>query len=135
MGNTQTDREFPSLWLVVLLAAMVASVVLAACSSDGGEFSASRVRVFNFIIEERKLKLASPDILVTEGNTLEITLNTDEAATFNIPTFGVSQELNVASPSTVTFVADQVGDFPMNFVPSNGDASVQISVLKVISPP
>ena len=92
----------------------------------------SRFYFFQFSIENRSLPgIASDDILVKLKNNLKMDWTVDEAGTFIIEEFAVSQELTPGQSNIVEFQVTTVGVFPMIFKTSDG-VETNILGLKVI---
>ena len=118
-------------FVIVLVAIALASIILAACGGDASTLP-TRVREYRYSIENRALPgVASQDILVKRENNLRMDWTVDEAGTFIIEEFGVSQELTPGQSNIVEFQVLTVGVFPMIFKTSDG-VETNILDLKVI---
>jgi len=78
-------------------------------------------RRFELLINERKLQVESTTIRVTQGQTVELVWNSDEAGELHLHGYDINFRVSPETPAMVTFKAHASGRFPVTSHSFDGD--------------
>ncbi|XKT74838.1 MAG: hypothetical protein ACJKTH_02000 [Patescibacteria group bacterium UBA2163] len=82
------------------------------------EFDAANAKMMSLSLTNRTL---SPEMVtVSEGDSVHLMVNTDEAGEFHIAGYEVVQEMSTDGATSIMFVADQAGRYALEFHPNSG---------------
>jgi hypothetical protein len=90
------------------------SLLLALCGQainlNAGEAELKRIELFIF---ERKVQLDNKTIRLTEGDSVELVWNSDEAGELHLHGYDISFKVSPDAPAIVAFEARATGRFPV----------------------
>jgi len=99
----------PSLWWM-LLPILLLFFVPVSINADADEGAVKRIEL---VISERKVQLEEKTIRVTQGESLELVWESDEAGELHLHGYDISFEVSPEAPAIVTFEAHATGRFPI----------------------
>lgn len=124
--NRVTSR-WPAYWLALSLA-LAAVSLLAACGTAAQpkpsppEPSAVNATVINLPIENRSTTLTREDLQATQGETVRLTVTTDESGEVHLHGYNLTADVSPDHPGELVFEATTAGAFAINFHVFGGDA-------------
>lgn len=117
--NRVTFRR-PAYWLALSLA-LAAMPLLAACGTTSQpepsppEPSAVNTTVINLPIANRSTALARADLRATQGETVRLTVTTDEPGEVHLHGYDLTADVAPGHPGELVFEATTAGAFAINF--------------------
>ncbi len=124
--NRVTLRR-PAYWLALSFA-LAAALLLAACGTASQlepsppEPSAVGATVINLPIENRSTTLTREDLQATQGETVRLTVTTDEPGEVHLHGYDLTADVAPDHPGELVFEATTAGAFAINFHVFEGDA-------------
>jgi hypothetical protein len=94
----------------ILLATLLFFFVPVSVHADTDEGTVKRIEL---VISERKVQREEKTIRVTQGESVELVWQSDEAAELHLHGYDISFEVSPEAPAIVTFEAHATGRFPI----------------------
>ncbi len=92
------------------LATLLFFFVPVSIYADTDEWTVKRIEL---VISERKVQREEKTIRVTQGESIELVWQSDEAAELHLHGYDISFEVSPEAPAIVTFEAHATGRFPI----------------------
>jgi hypothetical protein len=94
----------------ILLATLLFFFVPTHVIADADEGAVKRIEL---VISERKVQREEKTIRLTQGDSVELVWQSDEAAELHLHGYDISFEVSPETPAVVTFEAHATGRFPV----------------------
>jgi len=94
----------------MLIATLLLYFIPPSINADTDEGAVKRIEL---VISERKVQREEKTIRVTQGESLELVWQSDEAAELHLHGYDISFEVSPEAPAIVTFQANATGRFPV----------------------
>ncbi len=94
----------------IVLATLLFLFVPMHVNADADEVAVKRIEL---VISERKVQREEKTIRVTQGESVELTWRSDEAAELHLHGYDISFKVSPEAPAIVSFEAHATGRFPI----------------------
>ena len=127
MRSNRVTLRWPAYWLALSFA-LAAIPLLSACGTASQtepsplEPSAANATVINLSIENRSTTLTREDLRATQGETVRLTVSTDEPGEVHLHGYDLTTDVAPDRPGELVFEATAAGAFAINFHVFGGDA-------------